>query len=209
MKVIAINGSPRKDGNTAKALEMMSQELSLHGIETEVAHIGGELIHGCIGCGHCYKSENSSCVFNDDPVNEVTAKMREADGYILGSPTYFAGIAGAMKCFLDRAFYSSYNGKLRHKAATVVAVARRSGGVEVVNQLKHYLTLSEALIAPSQYWQVAHGAVPGDVEQDDEGMTIIKENAKALAWVMIMSKATKDSVASPNFVKRPRTNFIR
>jgi multimeric flavodoxin WrbA len=148
-------------------------------------------------------------VFDNDPVNKVTAKMRAADGYILGSPTYFAGIAGAMKCFLDRAFYSSYNGKLRHKAATVVAVTRRSGGVEVVNQLKHYLTLTEALIAPSQYWQLAHGAVPGDVEKDDEGMAIIKSNAEALAWLLKMSKETKDSITPPDLAKRPRTNFIR
>lgn len=209
MKVIAINGSPHRDGNTAKALEVMTQELKRHGIETETAHIGGELIHGCVGCGWCFKSEGSRCVFDGDLVNEVTEKMRAADGYILGSPTYYGGIAGAMKCFLDRAFYSSYNGLLRHKAATVVAVARRSGGVEVVNQLKHYLTLTETLITPSQYWQLVHGALPGDVLQDAEGLAVITENAKALAWLLNMSKETKGSIVPPDFVKRPRTSFIR
>jgi len=209
MKVIAINGSPNKNGNTAKVLEIMAQVLSSHNIETETAHIGGKLIHGCIGCGKCFKSETSSCVFGDDPVNEVTAKMREADGFILGSPTYFGGIAGTMKCFLDRAFYSSYKGMLRHKAATAVAVARRSGGVEVTSQLKHYLTLAETLIAPSQYWQVVYGAIPGDVTQDAEGIAVITANAKALAWLINMSTQTKDSIVPPHFEKRPRTNFIR
>ncbi|MCL2699323.1 MAG: flavodoxin family protein [Defluviitaleaceae bacterium] len=208
MKVTAINGSPNKNGNTAKALEIMTGELDRLGVETEIIHVGGELIHGCIACGKCFKAD-PKCVFNDDPVNEVTAKLRAADGYILGSPTYFGGIAGAMKCFLDRAFYSSYgSGLLRHKAATVVAVARRSGGVEVVNQLKHYLTLSEALIAPSQYWTLIHGAVPGEIEKDHEGVAVIKRNAEALAWLLKMTKATKVDIQAPEFVKRPRTNFI-
>lgn len=209
MKVVAINGSPHKNGNTNAALEIMAHELNSSGIETELIHVGGESFHGCIGCGRCFKSPEALCAFDDDPLNEVTAKMRAADGFILGSPTYFGGIAGTMKCFLDRAFYSSYGGKFRNKAATVVAVARRSGGVEVVNQLKNYLTLAETIIAPSQYWQAVHGAGPGEITQDEEGIEIIRRNAQGLIWALNMINATKDSVIPPQDEKRARTNFVR
>ncbi len=209
MKVIAINGSPRKEGNTFTALNIMAEELKKEGIDTEIIHVGKEQMHGCIGCGYCYKSENNHCVFKDDITNEVTDKMRTADGIILGSPTYFGGVAGAFKCFLDRAFYSSYaKVDFRNKVCTAVAVARRSGGVEVYNQLCNYFHLVEAVIPPSQYWVLAHGADEGEILEDHEGIQIIRRNANAMAWQLKMINATKDSIALPYVEKKARTNFI-
>ncbi|MDR3077130.1 MAG: flavodoxin family protein, partial [Synergistaceae bacterium] len=120
MKVIAINGSPNKDGNTATALEAMAEVLKEEGIETEILQVGGERIHGCVGCGHCMSEADHRCVFGDDVVNDFSMKMREADGIILGAPTYYAGIPGDMKSFLDRVFFSSSR-YFKYKAGTAVA----------------------------------------------------------------------------------------
>ena len=140
MKVIAINGSPRFNGNTSMALKAMTDELERQGIETETIQIGNLSIRGCIACGHCRTSEDNKCVFKDDCVNDVAQKMREADGFILGCPTYYAGIPGTMKSFLDRVFYSS-TPYFRLKVGTTAAVVRRAGGVDVVHQLNNYLNL--------------------------------------------------------------------
>ncbi len=156
MKVIAINGSPRKGGNTSHALEVMADELRQQDIEVEIIQIGQLNIHGCISCGYCFTSEESHCVFKDDIVNEVAKKMREADGFILASPTYYAGIAGTMKAFLDRVFYTSSD-YFKYKVATSIAVVRRAGGVDVVHQLNNYLNLAETVMPPSQYWTIAYG----------------------------------------------------
>ncbi len=210
MKVVAINGSPRADGNTYTALKTMATQLENEGMEVEIIHIGDKTIHGCTGCGYCFRSENNQCVFKDDMVNEVTQKMREADGIILGSPTYFGGIAGTMKCFLDRAFYTSYGkGYFRNKVATSVATVRRSGGVEVYNQLNNYLALSETITPPSQYWVLGYGANKGEIEQDNEGMQAIRRNANAMAWLLKTIDAGKETIPLPTLEKRERTNFIR
>lgn len=144
MKAVAINGSPRANGNTAYVLECMAEELHSEGIEVEMVQVGNKLIHGCIACGYCWISEGNYCVFKDDIVNETCKKMREADGFILSSPTYYAGINGAIKAFLDRVFFSS-SVYFRYKVATSVAAVRRAGGVDVVHQLNNYLNLAETV----------------------------------------------------------------
>ena len=131
------------------------------GIETETIQIGNRSIRGCIACGRCGKSEGHFCVFDDDCVNEISAKMREADGFILGSPTYYAAIAGTMKSFLDRVFFSSSR-YFRLKVATSVATVRRAGGVDVIHQLNNYLNLAQVVIPPSQYWTMAYGMDKGE-----------------------------------------------
>lgn len=156
MKVIAINGSPRKNGNTSQALKIMADELEQHSIEVEIIQIGQLNIHGCIGCGYCWTSEENHCVFKDDIVNEVAKQMREADGFILASPTYYAGIAGTMKAFLDRVFFTSSD-YFKYKVATSISVVRRAGGVDVIHQLNNYLNLAQTVMPPSQYWTVAYG----------------------------------------------------
>ena len=208
MKVIAINGSPRTNGNTTMALRAMTDELERQGIETETIQIGKQSIHGCIACGHCAKSEGNKCVFADDLVNETAQKMRDADGFILGCPTYYAGIPGTMKSFLDRVFYSSSR-YFRLKVATSCAVVRRAGGVDVVHQLNNYLNLAQTVIPPSQYWTIAYGREKGEVEGDGEGMQTLMKNARCMAWLLKLIEAGKGTVPLPEDEKRVMTNFIR
>ncbi len=208
MKVIAINGSPRKDGNTNQALKIMAHELERQGIEVEIIHIGHLNIHGCIHCGYCWTSEGNHCVFKDDIVNETAKKMREADGFILGSPTYYAGIAGTMKAFLDRVFFTS-SGYFKYKAATSISVVRRAGGVDVVHQLNNYLNLAQTVIPPSQYWTVAYGMDKGEIIQDEEGIQTIRKNARSMAWLLKIIDAGKENIPVPVEEDHVMTNFIR
>ena len=208
MKVIAINGSPRKDGNTNQALKIMAHELEQQGIEVEIIHIGHLNIHGCIHCGYCWTSEGNHCVFKDDIVNETAKKMREADGFILGSPTYYAGIAGTMKAFLDRVFFTS-SGYFKYKAATSISVVRRAGGVDVVHQLNNYLNLAQTVIPPSQYWTVAYGMDKGEIIQDEEGIQTIRKNARSMAWLLKIIDAGKENIPVPVEEDHVMTNFIR
>jgi multimeric flavodoxin WrbA len=208
MKVIAINGSPRVGGNTSMALKVMTDELEREGIETETIQVGNLSLRGCIACGHCAKSEGNRCVFADDCVNEVAQKLREADGFILGCPTYYAGIPGTMKSFLDRVFYSSSR-YFRLKVATSCAVVRRAGGVDVVHQLNNYLNLAQTVIPPSQYWTIAYGRDKGEAAGDGEGMQTLLKNARCMAWLLKLIEAGRDTVPLPENEQRVMTNFIR
>lgn len=208
MKVIAVNGSPRENGNTAFALRAMSEILREEGIGAEFVQVGGRRIRGCIGCSGCKSAEGDLCVFKDDIVNEASQKMREADGIILGAPAYFAGIPGDMKSFLDRAFFTSSR-CFKYKAGTGVSVARRAGGVQVVHQLMNFFNLSETITPPSQYWTVAYGMMPGEVQQDGEGMQTLRKNARALAWLLKVIDATKESIPRPAEEERVFANFVR
>lgn len=208
MKVIAINGSPRKNGNTSQALKIMADELEGQGIEVEIIQIGHLNIHGCIGCGYCRTSADNQCVFKDDIVNDVAKKMREADGFILASPTYYAGIAGTMKAFLDRVFYTSSK-YFKYKVATSISVVRRAGGVDVVHQLNNYLNLAQTVMPPSQYWTIAYGLAKGEVIQDKEGIQTIRKNARSMAWLLNIIDAGKEKIPAPVDEDHVMTNFIR
>ncbi|MEK0453816.1 MAG: flavodoxin family protein [Synergistaceae bacterium] len=208
MKVIALNGSPRKEGNTAYAIKLMAEELRKDGIETEIIEIGHLAIHGCTGCGYCTNSEKNECVFKDDPVNETAAKIRGADGLILASPTYYAGIAGTMKSFLDRLFYSSSR-HFKYKVATAVTAVRRTGGIDTLHQLNNYLSLAQTVTPPSQYWTVVYGRSEGEMMQDLEGMQTIRKNAGAMAWLIKVINEGKKTIPLPAEEKRVFTNFIR
>jgi Multimeric flavodoxin WrbA len=154
------------------------------------------LLHGCSGCGYFNKSQGNQCVFKDDAVNETAARMREADGIILASPTYFGGIAGTTKAFLDRVFFSS-RAYFRYKVATAVSVVRRAGGVDVYRQLQNYLELSETIMPPSQYWMTVFGLSEGEVLQDKEGIQTVRKNARAMAWQLKVIDAGKQAVPAP------------
>jgi multimeric flavodoxin WrbA len=211
MKVVGFNGSPRKKGNTYGCLNTVFAELEKAGIETEMVQVGKEDIQGCKACYSCLKNQNEACVMEDDPVNEWIQKMKSADGIILGSPVHFSGVAATMKCFLDRAFFvSSMNGGLfRHKVAAGVAALRRSGGLPTVNTLNHYITYSEMIMPCSNYWNVAHGANPGEMEKDAEGKQILTVLGRNMAWLMRTLEYAKERVPAPAPATKILTNFIR
>ena len=205
MKVIAINGSPKSKGNTYLALKTVCDELTNQNIETEIIHIGNMNIQGCIACNKCSEGQ---CIFSDDKLREIFDKIHHADGLILGSPVYYSGIAGTMKCFLDRLFYSNH-GRMRLKVGASVAILRRSGGVATFDQLNHYFLISEMMVTPSYYWNVAHGTTPGEVLQDEEGISVLKNLSNNMAWMLNIKEYSKNVYPVPSPVKRTITNFIR
>lgn len=211
MKVTAINGSPNAEGNTYGALARMGEVLRAADIEFEILHVGGKAIRGCTGCGSCGKRRDGTCVFADDPVNESIAKMRDSDGIVLASPVYYSGVAGTMKCFLDRAFFvaGASGGLFRHKVGAALVAVRRSGGSSTLDCLNHYLTYSEMLVATSNYWNIVHGMNPGEVEEDAEGMQIVEVLARNIAWMLKMREATRLSLPEPAKERKVYTNFIR
>ena len=212
MKVIAINGSPKKEGNTAQALQVLLGEVQKQGIETELVTIGNEMIHGCIGCGKCRDAQNGTCIaFPKDAVNEVMPKLIAADAMVFGSPTYFAGINGTLKSFLDRVFYISFGngGLFRLKYGAAVAVLRRGGGTAAFDELNKYFQISEMTIASGCYWTAVHGRVPGEVLQDLEGLRVLRVQGRNLAYLLRLAEHGKGHIPLPEREEPVSTNFIR
>lgn len=211
MKVIGFNGSSRKKGNTACSMNTVFAELEKAGIETEMILVGTEKIQGCIACRGCAKNQNEACTIEDDPVNAWIQKMKAADGILFGSPVHFSGVAGTMKAFLDRAFFvSSMNGGLfRHKVGAAVAAVRRSGGISTVDCMNHYISYAEMIMPSSNYWNVAHGLNPGEMEQDAEGKQIMAVLGRNMAWLMRIIAHGKADIPAPGPVAKTATNFIR
>jgi multimeric flavodoxin WrbA len=211
MKVIAVNGSPKAQGNTFHALNMVGDELKANGIEFEILHIGHKLIHGCIGCGKCAINKDEKCHMNTDDLNQWIQQIKDVDGIILGSPVYYSGIAGTMKSFLDRLFFVSgaNGGLLRQKVAAALVAVRRTGGSATLDNLNHYLTYSEMIIATSNYWNVIHGAAAGEADKDIEGKQIMRVLGKNMAWLLKMKEATEGTIEPPKKEKKEAMNFIR
>ena len=211
MKVIAINGSPKKEGNTWHALKMVGDELQAEGIELEIIHVGHKLLHGCTACGKCAENKDEKCSFGADGLNEWIQMVKAADGMIIGSPVHYSGIGGTMKCFLDRLFYvSGSNGNLfRHKVAAAVVAVRRTGGSSTLDALYHYLTYAEMIVATANYWNVIHGRTPNEVSRDDEGVQTMRVLGRNMAWLLKMKEATSGTVQPPIQEKKVVTNFIR
>lgn len=211
MKVLAINGSPKPNGNTAYAIQLVLDELEKEGIETEIITIGNKTIKGCTGCGMCFRNRDEKCIIKGDDLNEWIQKMKDADGLIFGSPVFYAAMNGTMKAFMDRAFYvAGANGSMfRHKAGAAVVAVRRSGGLPALNQLNNFINYSEMVMPTSNYWHVIHGLKPGDAAQDEEGIQIMRILGKNMAWMMKMIEATKDSVPRPAAERKVMTNFVR
>jgi len=209
MKALAINGSPHKDGNTAFALQQIGGSLKEEGIDFEIVQIGHKAVHGCIDCGKCARGANNKCASFDDDVNEVFPLMCGADALLLGAPVYYAGIAGTMKCFLDRSFFvAAVNGGLfRHKLGAAVAAVRRSGGMTSFDTLNHYFLISEMIVAGSSYWNVIHGRKPGEAAQDHEGVQTMRALGKNIAWILKMKGSTDQK--QPPADAKIYTNFIR
>jgi multimeric flavodoxin WrbA len=212
MKVIAINGSPKENGNTAQALQVLLGEVQKKGVESELVTIGNQMIHGCIGCGKCREAKNGSCVaFPNDAVNEVMPKLIAADAIVLGSPTYFAGINGTMKSFLDRVFYTSLasGGLFRLKFGAAVVVLRRGGGTAAFDELNKYFQIAEMTIASGCYWTAVHGRVPGELEQDIEGLRILRVQGKNLAYLLQLAEHGRGHIPLPEREEPVSTNFVR
>ena len=205
MKVLLINGSPKAKGNTAFALEQMADVFADQGIDAELIQVGHLPIRGCIACGSCYKA--GKCIF-DDAVNEVAAKLKEADGLVLGSPVYYASANATLTAFLDRLFYSSHF-SMRMKVGASIAVARRGGCSATFDQLNKYFTISGMPVASSHYWNSIHGGKPGEAAQDAEGIATVRNLAKNMAFLMKSIALGKETFGLPEYDKREMTNFIR
>lgn len=205
MKVLLINGSPKKDGNTATALHEVEKTLQNEGIETEMVHVGHKMVHGCIACNRC--AETGRCAF-DDIVNEVAPRFEAADGIVVGSPVYYASPAGTLLSFLDRLFYSSRFDKSM-KVGAAVAVARRGGTTATFDVLNKYFTISNMPIAPSQYWNSVHGRTPGEALQDGEGLQTMRQLARNMAFLVKSIQLGKEQYGLPKHEERIATNFIR
>jgi multimeric flavodoxin WrbA len=186
MKVVAFNGSPRKDGNTSILLRHLFAALNQEGIETEVVQVGGNLIHGCSACYQCYTNRDGRCVQNDDRMNDWIARMRQADGIVLASPTYFADITPELKALIDRAgFVAGANDNfLKRKVGAAVVAVRRGGAIHAFDSINHFFLIRQMLVPGSCYWNMGIGRDKGEVEIDEEGirtMTVLGEN---LAWLL-------------------------
>lgn len=186
MKVIAFNGSPREGGNTEQMLEVLFSELQKHDIKTELVQVGGHLLHGCNDCGQCKIDKNQRCSIEDDPINEWIAKMIEADGIVLASPTYFSDLTPEIKALIDRAgrVMRANGNLLRRKIGAAVAVARRGGAIHVFDSLNHFFLLAEMVVCGSTYWNIGIGASKGDVQNDKEGLQTMIDLGRNMAWLL-------------------------
>ena len=210
MKVVAFNGSPKKEGNTFQGIMMVAEELKKEGIEVEIIHVGNKNIRGCLACNGCVRNQNEKCVINDE-VNGWIQKMKDADGIILGSPVHYASIGATMKAFLDRAFFVTSVNKsmLRHKVGATVVAVRRSGGIPAFQQLNNYINYSEMLMPSSNYWPVIHGMDPGEAKGDEEGRQIMSLLGKNMAWLMKLVENGKGKILEPEMEDKIFMNFIR
>jgi multimeric flavodoxin WrbA len=186
MKVVAFNGSPRKEGNTSSLLKHVLAELEKEGIETEVVQLGGKSIHGCTACGKCSENKDKRCVIDKDMVNECIEKMLEADGIILASPTYFADLTPELKALIDRAgFVAKANKEMfRYKVGAAVVAVRRAGAVHVFDSINHFFTISQMIIPGASYWNMGIGLAEGDVEKDEEGIRTMQVLGQNMAWLL-------------------------
>jgi len=186
MKVIAFNGSARKDGNTSILLNMVSEELKAEGIETEIYALAGKPIQGCIACYKCFENKNKRCAVEKDIINECIQKMIEADGILLGSPTYFADVSAGMKALIERCgMVSRANGDMfKRKVGAGVVAVRRAGAMHVFSSLNSFFLISQMIVPGSSYWNLAIGRQPGEVNNDPEGVQTMKNLGKNIAWLM-------------------------
>lgn len=205
MKVLLINGSPRPNGNTALALKNMAEVFEAQGVEAEILNIGSNAVRGCIACNTCKKA--GKCVF-DDAVNEAAPKFQEADGLVVASPVYYASANATLIAFLDRLFYSTSFDK-RMKVGASVVVARRGGCSATFDELNKYFTISGMPVASSHYWNSLHGRLPGEAQQDAEGIATVRNLAKNMAFLMKSIALGKETFGLPEYDERVMTNFIR
>lgn len=203
-KILLINGSPHKDGNTYRALQEVVKGVGDE-IQTEIVWIGNQAIRGCIGCGACAKKGNGLCVFNDDICNEMILKMREADGLVVGSPVYYGTPAGQVLCLIHRMFYAG-GADVQNKPAAAITVCRRGGATAAFQTLQMPFQMMNMPLATSQYWNIAYGRSAGEVAEDEEGLQTMRRLGRNLAWMV--KNLNRDELNEP-WEERKWTHFIR
>lgn len=208
MKIIGINGSPKANGNTKAALDLMGQVFAREGMDFEVLHIGAKL-SPCSGCFRCAKAHQ--CTLPDDGLNEMYQKLIQADGVVFASPVYFASITSGMRCFLDRVGCIAMNDgyPFRFKVGAPLVVARRGGSVSALDQLVHYINYAQMVMPGSLYWPLVYGQKPGEVAQDEEGVQTVQVLAQSMAYVLKAMEAGKAQIPLPELPRKAYTNFIR
>ena len=208
MKIVAINGSPRKNGNTALCLETVRREVEAAGVEFQVFQPGAN-VRPCLACYHCLDNGTLRCVQTDDMVNDIIAACIEADGILLASPVYHGGIAGNMKCVLDRLMLAAGCGvnQLHHNVGGALCTLRRSGGMETYQQLLGTMDAMEMIVVTADYWGAVHGAKKGEAARDTEGMDVAAQLGRNMAWMVKVLAESK--VPVPERGHRTMTNFIR
>jgi multimeric flavodoxin WrbA len=204
MKVLLINGSPHKEGNTFIALKEVAKALEKEIVKTEIIHIGTKAVQGCIACYKCF--ELGKCVFQDDLYNTIRESLTDTDGIIVGTPVYYAGPNGSLCAILDRIFYSCSD-LLQYKPAASIAVCRRGGASAAFDRLNKYFTISNMPVVSSQYWNSVHGLSPGEALQDAEGLQIMRTLGRNMVWVLKNLKSNTELIPTPE--ERQSTNFIR
>ncbi|MCM1117739.1 MAG: flavodoxin family protein [bacterium] len=205
MNVLLLNGSANQKGCTYTALEEIGRTLQAEGVAYEIFQIGAQPVRDCIGCGQCSKQ---GCIFTDDSVNVFVQKARSADGFVFGTPVYYAHASGRILSFLDRAFYSSKDAFI-HKPAAAVASARRAGTTASLDDLNKYFGISHMPVVGSSYWNMVHGNRPEEVLQDEEGLQTMRNIAHNMAWLLKCIETGRQQGIFPQTESGNWTNFIR
>ncbi len=207
MKVLMINGSPRANGCTYTALGEIAVQLEKEGIESEILHLGTVPVRDCIACGKC-RERNHRCIFDDDVVNRILEKAEDADGFVFGTPVYYAHPNGRILSVLDRVFYAG-SPVLAHKPAAAIASARRAGTTASVDVLNKYFTINQMPVVSSTYWNMVHGNSPEEVRQDLEGLQTMRNLAANMAWLLRCIEAGREKGIQTPENPKVSTNFIR
>jgi multimeric flavodoxin WrbA len=186
VKVVAFNGSARKKGNTEALIRRLFEEFEKESIETELVQLSGKTLKGCIACMKCYENKDQRCAVNEDDMNFCIGKMLEADGIILGSPTYFADVSTEMKALIDRAGMVSIANDymFKRKPGAAVVAVRRAGSIHAFDTMNHFFTINQMIIPGSIYWNMGFGLDKEEVKSDQEGMETMKSLGENMAWLM-------------------------
>lgn len=205
MKVLLINGSPNKEGCTYTALKEVADTLNHEGVETYIYHIGKGPIHGCVGCGGCKKL--GKCVYGDDTLNDVIEIAKSSDGFVFGTPVYFASANGSLSAFLDRLFMAVP--EMAYKPGAAVACARRAGTTGAIDQILKYFTIRNMPVVSSNYWPMVYGSTPEQAKMDQEGMQTMRGIGYNMAWLIKCINAGKENgIPMPTVEEKIKTNFI-
>ena len=211
-KILAFNGSPRKEGNTSLLIKSVFEELNKSEIETELIHVGKKQLQGCIACMKCWENKDGHCAMGNDSVNEYLDKIKESDGLILGSPVYCASLSAQIKAFMDRVSMVSCanDHMLKRKVGAAVVAVRRAGAVFTFNTMNNFFTILQMVVVSSSYWNMGYCMDEGEVLKDTEGMQTMRNLGRNMAWILKSIKAGKEKgIQEPETKVEVLMNFIR